>query len=168
MSIAGVTSGDRLVEARRLFEEYATSLGFDLCFQGFDRELAELPGAYAPPEGHLLLAAADGRSVGCVALKKLSPGVGGQAVNPADTCEMKRLYVRPEFRGQGFGRRLAEAVIEEARRIGYERMRLDTIEPRMPEAVQLYRSLGFVPIAPYTVNPVPGATFMELDLQRRV
>ncbi|PYM30898.1 MAG: GNAT family N-acetyltransferase [Candidatus Rokuibacteriota bacterium] len=139
--------------ARSLFREYETSLGVDLCFQGFEQELAGLPGAYAPPSGRLLLAVDDGRPAGCVALRPLG----------ADGCEMKRLYVRPEFRGRRVGRLLAERVIAEARAIGYPRMRLDTL-PSMKEAIPLYRSLGFAEIGPYYANPVPGALFMERAL----
>jgi GNAT superfamily N-acetyltransferase len=139
--------------ARRLFIEYQESLGVDLCFQGFDRELAELPGAYAPPDGRLLMARDQGTAVACVGLRRLDDA----------TCEMKRLYVRPSHRGHGLGRVLAEAVISEARLIGYERMRLDTL-PSMREAAVLYERLGFRDIEPYTENPVPGARFLQLEL----
>jgi ribosomal protein S18 acetylase RimI-like enzyme len=144
--------------ARALFNEYAASLGFSLCFQSFDQELASLPGDYAPPEGRLLLAQwlQDEREqlAGCAALHKLE----------AEVCEMKRLYVRPEFRGKGIGQALATTVIEEAEEIGYRRMRLDTVPSVMGAAVNVYRGMGFREIAPYRVNPIEGAIYMELEL----
>lgn len=146
------TKGD-LFEVRNLFEEYADSLGIDLDFQGFDEELAELPGEYGSPDGCLLLALWQGQVAGCVALRQFSPGI----------CEMKRLYTKPQFRGLGIGRALCEEVIGWARRLGYERMRLDTL-PSMEEAKGLYGSLGFREIEPYRFNPVEGASFMELTL----
>ncbi|HZU43194.1 MAG TPA: GNAT family N-acetyltransferase [Terriglobales bacterium] len=140
---------------RTLFNEYAESLGFSLCFQSFEVELAQLPWEYAPPSGRLLLARSGAAvAAGCVALHKLEDGI----------CEMKRLYVRPQFRGTGLGRRLAEEIIAQARDIGYRRMRLDTVVSVMGRAVELYRALGFREIAPYRENPIPSASYMELDL----
>jgi len=138
---------------KELLTEYTAILGFDLHFQEFRKELAELPGEYAPPNGRLLLAIYETQIAGCVALRKMSEVV----------CEMKRLYVRPEFRGKGIGRSLAKAIIKEARKIGYSHMRLDTV-PSMKEAISLYRSLGFKEIEPYRYNPIEGAKFMELNL----
>jgi carbonic anhydrase len=140
--------------ARQLFEEYAAWLGLDLCFQKFDEELAKLPGAYAPPDGRLFLALDDDRISGCVALRSLGGGV----------CEIKRLYVRPDSRGKGLGRELTKAVIDAAREIGYERMRLDTLPGRMDRAIAMYQSLGFREIEAYYHNPYDGVTFMELSL----
>lgn len=140
---------------RELFLEYAKSLSFDLCFQSFDKELAGLPGDYAPPQGRLLLATSDGQAAGCVALHKID----------GDTCEMKRLYVRPQFRGRGLGKELAERIINEARGIGYKKLRLDTVEPVMRSAVAIYRQLGFREIEPYRPNPIEGALYMELQIR---
>lgn len=145
---------DDLAAARRLFQAYADWLAVDLCFQGFTEELATLPGAYAPPAGRLLLAKAGGDAIGCVGLRPLEPGI----------CEMKRLWVEPGFAGVGIGRALAERIIAEARAIGYERMRLDTIAPRMPTAQRLYASLGFREIPAYYHNPLDGVVMLELVL----
>jgi putative acetyltransferase len=124
---------EHIEQTRALFLEYAQSLGFSLCFQSFDEELKSLPGAYAAPSGRLLLAQCGQQAAGCVALRRLEGNI----------CEMKRLYVRPAYRGQGLGRILVERVIAEARGIGYERMRLDTIASSMKDAVELYRRMGF-------------------------
>ena len=144
----------QISQAREVFLEYAQSLGFSLCFQNFDKELAGLPGDYGSPAGRLLLAFQETQLAGCVALHKLEPV----------TCEMKRLYLRPQFRGRGLGRVLAERIIAEARQIGYHHMRLDTVEPVMKDAVAMYRKLGFKEIAPYRSNPIAGAMYMELKL----
>ncbi|MGH9600955.1 MAG: GNAT family N-acetyltransferase [Terriglobales bacterium] len=154
MSILQAESADQIEAVRSLFVEYGESLGFSLCFQSFDQELAGLPGDYAPPSGRLLLAESDGQAAGCVALHRLEDGV----------CEMKRLFVRPAFRGQKIGLALANAVIAEARDIGYTRMRLDTIAASMKEAVAMYRGLGFREISPYRANPIESALYMELKL----
>jgi ribosomal protein S18 acetylase RimI-like enzyme len=139
--------------ARALFREYANGLGIDLAFQGFDEELAELPGKYEAPAGRLLIAWTESETVGVIALRSISD----------KTCEMKRLYVRPAARGEALGRHLAERICAEAREAGYTRICLDTL-PTMLPALALYRALGFVPIAPYVFNPVPGAIFLGLDL----
>jgi len=145
---------EHLPTVRALFDEYAGALGVDLAFQGFERELAELPGDYVPPEGRLLLALDGREAAGCVALRPFEPGI----------CEMKRLYVRPAHRGTGLGRSLAGAIVAAGRDAGYERMRLDTL-PTMTAARDLYRSLGFVEIEAYRPNPVHGTTYFELALR---
>lgn len=157
MKLIQAETSQQIEEARRLFREYEAATGVDLCFQNFEAELRGLPGDYAPPAGRLfLLEDEEGRTVvGCVALRKIDEAV----------CEMKRLYLRPSARGAGAGRRLAEAVIVEARHIGYERMRLDTL-PQMREAITLYRSLGFRETEPYRFNPVEGTLYMELNITR--
>jgi putative acetyltransferase len=154
LTFAQAESPTQIAQARELFLEYSQSLGFSLCFQNFDKELAGLPGDYAPPDGRLLLVQYEDRLAGCVALHSLEPGI----------CEMKRLYLRPQFRGKGLGRTIAEHIIAEARQIGYRRMRLDTVEPVMKDAVAMYRKLGFKEIAPYRANPIAGAMYMELEL----
>ena len=151
--IQQASSAEQIAQARELFLEYAQSLGFSLCFQDFDKELAELPGDYVPSNGRLLLAEYEGQLAGCVALHKLEDAI----------CEMKRLYIRPQFRGLKIGRALAESAIAKARGIGYRRMRLDTVAPLMSNAVSLYRQLGFQEIAPYRTNPIEGALYMELQ-----
>ena len=148
------TSPAQIAQVRELFLEYGKSLGFSLCFQSFDQELKALPGDYSPPDGRLLIAEYEGAVAGCVALHKLEPGI----------CEMKRLYLRPAFRGRGLGRKLAETILNEARSIGYQRLRLDTVERMMRDAVGLYRALGFREIDPYRANPMEGTLYMELVL----
>ncbi len=145
--------GSELEAVRALFREYASSVPDARCFGGFDEEVARLPGEYAPPAGRLLVAVEKGQAVGCVALRRLD----------GETCEMKRLYVKSRFRGAGFARALAYGLVAEARRMGYRRMRLDTL-PVMGEARLLYQTMGFREIAPYYQNPVPGSMFMELKL----
>lgn len=154
MNFIQVQSPEEIELARALFQEYAAWLEISLCFQNFEAELAGLPGDYQPPAGRLLLAVMDQELAGCIALRELGAGA----------CEMKRLYLNPEFRGQGLGRKLVDRIISEAREIGYKRMCLDTLPPKMNKAISLYRALGFKEISPYYSNPVPGATFMELAL----
>jgi putative acetyltransferase len=162
---------------RELFREYEKSLGISLCFQSFDQELAGLPGKYAPPQGRLLLAKVGGQIAGCIALRPLEVMNRGQTSDASrrqdgrgrpsphmQVCEMKRLYVRPAFRGLQLGRRLAEALIAEARAIGYTHMRLDTMPSLMGAAVGLYRRLGFYEIAAYCENPAPDVLYLELRL----
>lgn len=154
MKLIQAESAEEIESARELFLEYAAGLGFSLCFQNFDKELAALPGAYVPPTGRLFLAIQNEQVAGCVAVRKIGDGI----------CEMKRLYVRPTFRGTGLGRTLAERIIETAREIGYDRMRLDTLPGKMDRAIAMYNLLGFKKIPPYYDNPVEGAAFMELKL----
>ena len=154
MRIFHANSTQDVQRARTLFEEYASGIGISLCFQNFDQELANLPGDYAAPDGRLLLAEEDSELAGCIALRKLDDGV----------CEMKRLFLRPAYRGRGLGKILVESIIDEARKLGYTYMRLDTLPGRMDKAIALYRSIGFVEIEPYRENPVEGAKFMELEL----
>lgn len=154
MLIQQARSDKEIAQARELFLEYAAWLGADLSFQEFERELEGLPGAYAPPRGRLLLAVEDGRLAGCGALRPLEESI----------AELKRMFVRPPFRGRRIGRELARALLDQAAAIGYQRVRLDTMEP-MREAIALYRSLGFKEIEPYCYNPLPGAMFMELALR---
>jgi len=141
---------------RDLFLEYADSLGVSLDFQNFEAELAGLPGEYQSPGGCLLVARLDGQLAGCVAMRRIDDR----------TCEMKRLYVRPQFQGLKIGKKLAESVIETARKLGYSRMRLDTL-PSMKSARSLYASLGFKEIPPYRHNPIDGTSFMELEFERK-
>jgi GNAT superfamily N-acetyltransferase len=154
MQLTPATSPEDIEKARQLFREYEAGIGISLCFQNFAHELATLPGNYSPPGGRLLLAFSDEQLAGCIALRKLD----------SNTCEMKRLFLRPEFRGKGLGRDLVHSLINEARSIGYKQMRLDTLPGRMDSAIALYRAIGFREIAPYYDNPVEGAKFMELKL----
>ncbi|MFQ5568452.1 MAG: GNAT family N-acetyltransferase [Rhodothermales bacterium] len=154
LHISNAHRAPRIFVVRTLFEEYAASLDVDLCFQHFQEELDGMPGDYAPPDGCLLLAEHENHIAGCVALRKLDEAV----------CEMKRLYVRPAFRGRHIGRKLAEAVIARAQQRGYTTMRLDTL-PSMERARVLYDRLGFKETAPYCMNPVEGALFMERALR---
>jgi len=151
--ISPVGTPEQIEQVRRLFREYADSTGACECFEGFGKEIAGLPGPYGPPAGQLLLAELDGRSAGCVALHRLDDGIS----------EMKRLYVRPAFRGRNLGRQLAEAIIMEARRIGYRAMRLDTLSS-MLAARALYQSLGFRAIPRYNDNPGAGVIHLERRL----
>jgi GNAT superfamily N-acetyltransferase len=154
LAITRADSDADVAAVRELFEEYENFLGFDLCFQGFEQELAALPGDYGPPRGCLYLARGPGGEIaGCVAVRPLEGRV----------CEMKRLYLRAPYRGHGQGRRLAEAIVEAAREIGYARMRLDTVG-RLTESIALYRSMGFVDIPPYRKNPHGDVVYLELDL----
>jgi len=146
-------SEEEIEYVRVLFKEYANWLAFDLCFQDFEKELNQLPGDYTPPDGRLLLAYYDSKVAGCVALRRFDD----------QTCEMKRLYIRSEFRKKGVGRRLAVAIVDEAKKIGYKSMRLDTLSV-MKEALTLYHSLGFKKIESYRYNPIKGAIFLELNL----
>ena len=155
VSIVEVGSGDELAEARTIFQEYAESLGTDPCLQDFAEELATLPGRYSRPGGRLLLAIVHDKVAGCAALRSLD----------VETGEMKRVYVRPAFRGLGLGRILAESILQESRAAGYRRVRLDTLRS-MVGAQQLYRDLGFREIAPYGDNPIAGAVYLELELDR--
>jgi len=148
-----------LERTREILREYAQGLGIDLCFQNFDAELAALPGDYAPPRGALLLALVDGRLAGCGALRALAE------VDYANACEMKRLYVRPGFRGLGLGRILAQALIDAATQAGYSTMLLDTLDD-MEAARGLYEALGFAEVPPYYFNPIPGAHYLKADLRR--
>jgi ribosomal protein S18 acetylase RimI-like enzyme len=152
-------SPERLDAARAIFRDYAASLAIDLCFQGFEAELHGLPGDYAEPNGALLLAYVDAALAGCGAMRPLADA------DHANACEMKRLFVRPAFRGYGLGRRLAQELLDRAAAAGYSTMLLDTLD-EMESARELYASLGFVEIAPYYYNPIPGAHYLKVDLQR--
>jgi len=157
INIVEVNTKELIEQAKELIREYAQSLEFDLGFQDFDQEMEDFPGQYASPKGCLYVALDANQPIGCVALRNLGQGV----------CEMKRLYVKPNSRGQKVGKLLAEVVIKTARDMGYDHMRLDTI-PSMKQANMLYSTLGFKQIAPYRFNPIEGATFFELNLTEKV
>ncbi len=157
IDIVDVEGEQALASTREIFREYAAGLGVDLCFQGFDAELAALPGEYAPPGGALLLALVDGQVAACGALRPLPD------VDYPDACEMKRLYVRRAFRRFGLGRALAQALIDRAVQAGYSTLLLDTLDD-MEVARSLYSSLGFEEIPPYYFNPIPGAHYLKADL----
>jgi putative acetyltransferase len=146
-------SPEEIAQTRELFREYGATPDFCVCFKGFDEEIQSLPGMYATPEGRLLLAHVDGEGAGCIGLRRMEPGF----------CEVRRLYVRPKFRGRRLGRALAEAILVEARAAGYHTARLGTL-PVMKEAIALYQSLGFVSVTPYKANALDGAIYMELAL----
>ncbi|HEX4562111.1 MAG TPA: GNAT family N-acetyltransferase [Gemmatimonadales bacterium] len=154
LEITPATNSGQVESVRALFVEYAQSLGFSLCFQGFDEEIATLPGAYAPPQGRLLLATIAGVPAGCVAIRPLE----------GDACELKRLFVRPAHRATGLGRALMDRILAEAPVAGYRRMRLDTVVGTMDRAIAMYRRYGFKEIQPYGKHPVPGTIDMELEL----
>jgi GNAT superfamily N-acetyltransferase len=154
ISIQHAETAADIANAQSLFREYETWLDMDLCFQGFEEEVRGLPGRYSMPEGRLLLATTDDKLAGCIALRKFEEEI----------CEMKRLYLREDFRGIGLGNALIESVIEDARGVGYKKMRLDTYPPKMGKAVKLYESYGFYPIPPYYHNPHEGVLYMELIL----
>ena len=153
--IQAETAG-QIEQAQKLFRDYEKWFGLKLCFQNFDEEVASLPGRYKSPDGRLFLAFADEKLAGCVALRKLEENI----------CEMKRLFVRKDFRGCGIGKILIEKLISEAQTIGYEKMRLDTFPPKMSKAVELYNSYGFYEIEPYYHNPYGETLFMESDLTK--
>jgi len=155
MKIKQAATPTEIQAVRKLFREYEAFLDVDLCFQGFETELAGLPGKYAPPGGDLLIAKHQGLVAGCVGVRFLGIGV----------CEMKRLYVRPRARGAGLGRQLAHAIIESARQLGYCTMRLDTLE-KLTAALGLYKALGFTPTSPYYANPLEGVVYLELTLDQ--
>jgi GNAT superfamily N-acetyltransferase len=157
MNIIQAKTPREIDEVRKLFREYETYLNIDLCFQQFESELADLPGKYAPPSGTLLLAKERHRAIGCGALRSLS-------ATHDRTCEMKRLYVCPEGRGLGIGKKIAERLIQEGVRLGYSTMVLDTLN-RLEAAIQLYESLGFVRTEPYYDNPMPDVVYWKLDLK---
>lgn len=155
VDIRQVEDQGAITSAKELFREYEAWLGMSLCFQGFEEELAGLPGKYSPPNGRLYLAYIDYELAGCIAMRQLAEGA----------CEMKRLFLRENARGRGLGSQLIEKLIAAAREIGYKKMRLDTYPPKMEKAVKLYESHGFRPIEKYYDNPYDSVLFMELDLR---
>jgi ribosomal protein S18 acetylase RimI-like enzyme len=155
IKIVEANTKELIEKTKELIREYAQSLEFDLDFQDFDKEMENFPGQYAFPQGCLYIATDENQPIGCVALRDLGQGI----------CEMKRLYVKPSFRGQKVGRLLAEVVIKAARDMGYDHMRLDTI-PSMKRANMLYNALGFKQISSYRFNPLENATFFELNLKK--
>ncbi|MEO6590249.1 MAG: GNAT family N-acetyltransferase [Pyrinomonadaceae bacterium] len=157
IEIVQAETAEQIGQAQNLFREYETWFGLKLCFQNFDEELKNLPGKYAPPDGRLFLAFADKKLAGCIALRKLEDKI----------CEMKRLFVREDFRGFRSGKILIEKLIAEAQTIGYEKMRLDTFPSKMGKAVELYNSYGFYEIKPYYYNPYGETLFMELDFKNK-
>jgi len=154
IEIIQAETDEQIAEARTIFREYEAWLGLDLCFQGFEEELASLPGKYSPPKGRLYLAYSGDDVVGCIGLRELEPGI----------CEMKRLFLRESARGKGVGNQLIERLIADAHEIGYKKMRLDTYPAKMGKAVSIYESHGFYGIPPYYKNPDEGVLFMELAL----
>ena len=159
LKIVQAETPEQIATVRELMMEYAARLGVNLCFQGFEEELHTLPGKYTPPQGRLLLALWDEKPAGVIALRPLGEKAEG-------LCEMKRLFVRPEFRGHRIGRILAERIITEAQEIGYKRMRLDTMPGKMDSAIAMYRELGFIETKPYYETPVGQTLFMELALNQ--
>ncbi|MBZ0156053.1 MAG: GNAT family N-acetyltransferase [Alphaproteobacteria bacterium] len=153
VTIMPADEGKILAQVKELFSEYAAALGCNPCFKNLEQEIAALPGDYSPPGGSLLVARYDNRVAGCVALKRLDE----------NACEMKRLYVRPEFRGKGIGKALVLSAVEDARKLGYRHIRLNTL-PSMKEAIPLYHFLGFYDIQPYGATPIPGALYMEFTI----
>lgn len=158
VAIMEAVSAEQLDDVRRLFRNYAAWLDVDLCFQSFEAELAVLPGRYAPPAGQLLLAKVGDSCAACVGLRPLQPNV----------CEMKRLWVEPQFQGHGLGRRLANEIVAAGARLGYEAMRLDTIPDRLQPAQHIYQSLGFQEIPPYYENPLDGVVMFELNYNKKL
>jgi putative acetyltransferase len=154
IGIIEANTNELITQAKRLFLEYAESLDFDLCFQNFNNELNDFPSQYSPPTGNLLLSFSENEAIGCVGIQCFEK----------DICEMKRLYVKPEYRGKGAGKELAVSAIKSGKALGYEYMRLDTLSS-METANQLYKSLGFIEIDPYRDNPIDGAIYMELNLK---